>query len=676
MEKYCPQCFKKFSTSVLRCPEDGKKLIALTEKDLVGQEVDERYLIKSVRGKGGMGVVYVAEQTMLGRDVALKVLRRDIVQDESVVKRFMREAKAIASLKNPHTVTLYDFGIFDQGLLYYTMELLEGRPLSQLIKDNGPLSYELAVQILLQACESLEEAHDREILHRDLKPDNLFISDARGQEWVTVLDFGIAKLIGDDRHETITQTGMICGTPAYLSPEQAMGVPAVKASDLYSLGIVLYEMLAGEPPFRDTTPMKVLLRHLNEQPQPVAMKNPEVEIPESLDRFLKKALAKEPKNRYQTVSEFRDGLLRCLHVSEGDPSTVTISPLQTTLDGVRGITDQYAPEESPAVSSPRPKSVATQSFEPQGYEAAATAETAIAPSISSDAIASALLSSSSERSTTSDDEIFLPPGIKRGSRSLVVGLVLFLGLIGIALAVIRPWESETVNLADPSSPQETPSHVARTEEPSSPPAPSSIKTGRERPVDSKNLVPAAAQGPSETPGPTPETPTAATPEPAVVSLVADAPVVTAEEPLPGTSEQSNEVPIGGVVEAAASPPPIEEPPMEVKIATSVEVESPRKISRPASSKEKSVGKSKEAPKKSSDKVAAKEKSSSEKKLSPGTPEVVKDTPAVTSETPKASDDGGGFRRLGEGEGRTPKDGSPSVSTDETPAGGFRRLGGD
>jgi len=340
MEKYCPKCFTKYSGDETRCSADGRKLVSMVDRDLVGQELDERYKILSLLGRGGMGVVYVAEQAMIGRKVALKVLRREVVQDETTVKRFLTEAKAIASLRNPHTITLHDFGITDDGLLYYTMELLEGRPLSRIIATEGPLEHERAARLILQVVDSLEEAHEKGILHRDLKPDNLFVTVRRGEEVVTVLDFGIAKLAGDSSMESITRTGMICGTPAYLAPEQALGNPAVPASDLYSLGIVFYEMLAGMPPFHETTPMKLLLQHLNAKPTPINVRNPKVQVPASVDAFLLRALEKEPGARYATVAEFRQALVGALDVHRLHPATAPLAPLQATSDGLRSISRQ------------------------------------------------------------------------------------------------------------------------------------------------------------------------------------------------------------------------------------------------------------------------------------------------------------------------------------------------
>jgi len=352
MEKYCPRCFEEFDDSLTRCPDDGTTLLAALEENLVGQELDERYKILSKLGQGGMGVVYVAEQAMIGRKVALKVLRMEMARDKASVQRFLTEARAISALKNAHTITLHDFGITDKGLLYYTMELLEGRSLSQIIKKDGPITHDRAAILILQVLESLDEAHERDILHRDLKPDNIFITTDRGKEHATVLDFGIAKLIGDQTMETITQTGMICGTPAYLSPEQVLGNTAVPASDLYSLGIVLYEMLAGIPPFYETTPMKVLLKHLNQRPEPIKVRNPNVEVPASFDAFLQKSLEKEPGNRFQDVAAFREGLEAALAMYEQSPETVNLSGLATSKDGLRAITADYGREAPEGARQP------------------------------------------------------------------------------------------------------------------------------------------------------------------------------------------------------------------------------------------------------------------------------------------------------------------------------------
>lgn len=335
MEKYCPKCFKKYPPETERCPEDGSYLVSPMDKDLTGEVLDDRYTVMERIGRGGMGVVYRAEQHLIKRIVALKVLRREIVQDESAVKRFLNEARSIASLDSRHTVTLHDFGVTRDGLLYYTMELLKGRPLTRIIRDEAPVDHVRAAGLLLQACRSLEEAHEHNILHRDLKPDNLFVTEKRGREELKVLDFGIAKLVGDASMDTVTRTGMIIGTPQYLSPEQALGNTVVPASDLYSLAIVFYEMLAGKPPFIDDTPMKTMWAHIRDPVPPLRERNPDVQVPRSIEAFLARALEKEPGKRFTSVPVFTDALRKAVEDHDASPETVSLPPLSTTDQGLR-----------------------------------------------------------------------------------------------------------------------------------------------------------------------------------------------------------------------------------------------------------------------------------------------------------------------------------------------------
>jgi tRNA A-37 threonylcarbamoyl transferase component Bud32 len=309
MERYCPTCSKRYPDGVTECPADKTLLVPVPEEDLLGKVVDNRYLVQGVVGKGGMGVVYRAQHQMLQRTVALKLLRRDVVQDEAAVKRFMTEARAIASLNNRHIVTIFDFGVTPDGALYYAMELLSGSPLSVLIREEGPIAYPRAADLIAQAADALDAAHQKGILHRDVKPDNIFVTVEDGQELAKVVDFGIAKMLADSQEGSLTRTGAVCGTPRYLSPEQISGEKAGPASDLYALGIVLYEMLAGAHPFAGPTPAKVMLQHVQEQPMPVARRRPGVRLPEALDRFLSRALEKEPDRRHGSAADFRHDLL-------------------------------------------------------------------------------------------------------------------------------------------------------------------------------------------------------------------------------------------------------------------------------------------------------------------------------------------------------------------------------
>ncbi len=348
LDKCCPKCFRKYPSTAEKCEADGVTLVSHVEKDLTGQVLDERYTIIERVGRGGMGVVYKAEQHLIKRVVALKVLRREIIQDENAVKRFLAEARAIASLSSPHTVTLYDFGVTTDGLLYYTMELLAGTPLSRLIRSNGPLELGRAVNLILQACDSIEEAHDHGILHRDVKPDNLFVTERRGQEDLKVLDFGIAKFVGEGA-ESVTATGMMLGSPPYLSPEQAKGNPVVPASDLYSLGVVLYEMLAGLPPFQNDTPMKTIWAHVQEPMPPLSRRNPKVQIPRTMEAFLRRALEKDPERRFKTVVAFREALKQAAY-QEPAPEVSGLRSAEWQATGL----EVPRPASMPLPSLPKP----------------------------------------------------------------------------------------------------------------------------------------------------------------------------------------------------------------------------------------------------------------------------------------------------------------------------------
>ena len=453
MNKYCPQCTTDYPSEMEICPTDGTRLVTVTDRDLVGQDLDGRYTVHSKLGQGGMGVVYIAEQTMVGRKVALKVLRKDMIEDKSLISRFFNEAKAIAALKSAHTITLYDFGVTRDGLLYYTMELLEGKPLSSLISRGGAIAWPEAVDILIQCLDSLEEAHDKDILHRDIKPDNIFISDKKGAPHATVLDFGIAKLMGDNSLDKVTKTGMICGTPAYLSPEQALGNRAVPASDLYSLAIVFYEMLSGAPPFCETTPMKVLLKHLNERPEPISIANPDVVVPAKLDEFLQKALEKSPGDRFQAVAAFRDGLRKAVAAHSDKPETVQLSAIATSSSGLRAITERFDPDAGVQVSDTRE----TPAVDPADLGMASTLPQTPATSPGSvDAVDETVFASpgaSIERALDTQRDITQRSDKRWPLLAGIGGLVV---AAAIGLAVWQPWlgsSSTPTTNRDPTSPR-------------------------------------------------------------------------------------------------------------------------------------------------------------------------------------------------------------------------------
>ena len=219
---------------------------------MAGRTIEDKYRLGDKIAAGGMGTVYRAERLMIGDTVAIKILHPEHVADATATERFRREAQAAARLKHQNAVQIYDFGVTDDGLVYLVMELVEGQSLRQIIREQGPLMPSAAAEVLRQSCAAIDEAHRQSIIHRDIKPDNIIVSISGSSFRVKVLDFGIAKL-RDMAATNMTQTGSVMGTPHYMSPEQCVGEELDGRSDIYSLGIVLYEMLAGVVPFNSPT---------------------------------------------------------------------------------------------------------------------------------------------------------------------------------------------------------------------------------------------------------------------------------------------------------------------------------------------------------------------------------------------------------------------------------------
>jgi len=264
--------------------------------------LDNRYEIISRLGSGGMADVYLARDTQLGRQVAIKVLYKRYARDDEFVARFRREAQAAAGLNHPHIVSIYDRGEADDSY-YIAMEYLEGKSLKDVISEDGPLEPARAIDYAEQILRALQFAHEHAVIHRDIKPHNIVIN-SRGQ--VKVTDFGIARA---GSSPAMTETGSIIGTAQYLSPEQARGRAVEQGSDLYSLGVVLYEMLTGRVPFEGENPVAIALKHLSDDPVPPQALIPE--IPDNLNTVVLRALAKDPADRYATAEEFLTDLERC-----------------------------------------------------------------------------------------------------------------------------------------------------------------------------------------------------------------------------------------------------------------------------------------------------------------------------------------------------------------------------
>ena len=311
MRRFCATCEKEMVSAGGPCPDCGSPLALLGEDSLVGMTLADRYVVLEELGRGGMGVVYRAEQKYLNREVALKVLRKSLLEDSNNAKRFLQEARAASGLSSPHTVTVHDFGVSEDGRLYFAMELLEGETVGDLLRRDGPIAPARAVALVVQACDSLSEAHERGIWHRDIKPHNMFVTEGRGStERLKILDFGIARL--EEASLVATTAGVVCGTAQYVSPEQALSGDVDGRSDIYSLGVTLYEMLAGEPPFSHGTPVAICTSHLSDPPPPLHEKNPALKAREPLCKVVMQALEKLPADRPQTVREFGEALLQAM----------------------------------------------------------------------------------------------------------------------------------------------------------------------------------------------------------------------------------------------------------------------------------------------------------------------------------------------------------------------------
>ncbi len=262
--------------------------------------IDERYRVLDRLGSGGMADVYCAEDTQLGRRVALKLLYRRFAEDSEFVERFRREASSAAGLQHPNIVGVFDRGEWD-GTYYIAMEYLKGQTLKQLVREHGAMPPDLAVDITIQVLRAAKFAHKRGVVHRDIKPHNVIL-DEEGRAKVT--DFGIARAGASD----MTETGSIMGTAQYLSPEQAQGQPVSPRSDLYSVGVMLYELLTGQVPFDAESPVTIALKHVSEPPLPPAQLNPA--IPPALEAVVLRALEKEPERRFADADEFAAALLQ------------------------------------------------------------------------------------------------------------------------------------------------------------------------------------------------------------------------------------------------------------------------------------------------------------------------------------------------------------------------------
>jgi eukaryotic-like serine/threonine-protein kinase len=308
----CEACQHQNIDGARFCANCGALMPTLAEAGadpLIGQLIGGRYRVTGVLGEGGMGIVYVGEQQMGStvRKVAIKTLHAHLSKDPSVIARFHRECGTVAQLEHPNTIKFYDFGSTADGTLYIAMEFVAGKPLADVLQQ-GPLSIERTIKIMRQVCGALDEAHLQGIIHRDLKPDNVILTDRAGEtDFVKLLDFGIAartESADAQKEQKLTQQGMVLGTPPYMSPEQFTGKALDARSDIYSLGVMTYEMLTGRLPFDADTPWQWATQHMSVQPIPFEVSAPAKNIPDGMRKAILRALSKNKEDREPTAREY------------------------------------------------------------------------------------------------------------------------------------------------------------------------------------------------------------------------------------------------------------------------------------------------------------------------------------------------------------------------------------
>jgi serine/threonine-protein kinase len=303
--KVCPQCGAEYPANARFCEIDGSALRAAVETgDLVGSVIAERYCVLKKLGEGGMGQVYLVEHVKMGRKSALKVMHPGMVKDIDAISRFNREAANASRISHPNVAAVYDFGETPDGIIYLAMEFVDGPPLTQIIEQQGALPPQRAAEIVRQTAEALAVACDMGIVHRDLKPDNIMIARTRdGADLVKVVDFGIAKAAGIDAQK-VTKTGLVVGTPDYMSPEQLAGDKLDGRSDIYSLGLVAFNMLTGTLPFPSDSAQESMIMRLTDRPKALLDMRPEVAWPADVQAVMDRALERDATLRYQTATEF------------------------------------------------------------------------------------------------------------------------------------------------------------------------------------------------------------------------------------------------------------------------------------------------------------------------------------------------------------------------------------
>lgn len=417
----CPICAKDAPEGSRFCPFCGAKLAtqSIRKTDpLINKTVAGKYKVLERIGSGAMGSIYRAEHTALAKPVVIKVLHRHLVGDESHIKRFHREARAASRLNQPNCISVLDFGQTEDGWLYICMEYVSGRDLCRILFEERRLDPERAVRIASQVLDALDEAHNQGVIHRDLKPENIMIERLRmNPDFVKVLDFGIAKIRDTDGRADSTgfktATGMVFGTPEYMSPEQIRGEDLDGRSDLYSLGIVLYQMLSGELPFTGESVLEIATKHLTEPPVPLREKRPD--IPVALCEVVHRLLEKKRDRRYATAAEAKAALVASLNAPAAQPKdSAPTDGAASSAPGARRI-DHVEPA-APGVQSP-----SSDAPSPSWKEAVRTS----APADRRDDVFPILAESSQSRSKTLRNLVIVVLIVLSAAAVTILGVALF-----------------------------------------------------------------------------------------------------------------------------------------------------------------------------------------------------------------------------------------------------------
>ncbi|HEY2090649.1 MAG TPA: serine/threonine-protein kinase [Thermoanaerobaculia bacterium] len=339
----CLRCKQQIAAESDQCPNCGER-VTLFQRTYASRLIDGKYQILDRLGVGGMGEIFKVRHIHLNELRVIKIMRPNVAADDQGMQRFLQEARTSTMIKHKNLAMLYDFAQLEDGSYYMVWEFIDGTNIQKWISQNGPVPPRLAVEISMQALNGLEHLHSMGLIHRDISPENIMLSqDRQGKLAVKVIDFGIAKQLGESEGgQGLTQTGMFLGKLKYASPEQAgflkEGEHLDPRSDLYSFGIVMYEMLAGKAPFQATNPHGYILKHVTEKPAPIAATNPEVKVPSQLEAIIMRSLEKSRDARYATAAEFEHGLEAVRNTIPPDTKfglgerMITLSGAQTLAD--------------------------------------------------------------------------------------------------------------------------------------------------------------------------------------------------------------------------------------------------------------------------------------------------------------------------------------------------------